>query len=104
MLYFIVNKVVNKELLAFLYLVLSNIIFDNMISKRLIKSRQKTLLQDYRCRLLDKREKLLKGIGEMEHDDFVALLEIFDKKLETISNKFVKTDSLQINSNPDCKA
>lgn len=64
-----------------------------MISEKLNKSRQKTLSQDNRGKLLDKRAELLKGIGEMEHDDFVALLEIFDKKLETISKKSNLTEN-----------
>ena len=42
---------------------------------------------NYRQKLLDKKAELLKDIGGMAHDDFVALLEILDKKLEKINEK-----------------
>lgn len=58
-----------------------------MINEKLNISRQKTLLKDYHQKLLDKKAELLKDIGEMAHDDFVALLEILDKKLEKINEK-----------------
>ncbi len=56
-----------------------------MISGKLNKSRQQTLQRDSRHKLLQKRAELLKDIGGMSHDDFVALLEIFDDKLAKIS-------------------
>ncbi len=64
-----------------------------MISNKLNISRQKTLLGDYRAKLLKKRAELLKEVGEMTHDDFVALLEIFDRKLENINEQFSKTEA-----------
>jgi len=64
-----------------------------MISDKLNISRQKTLLKDYRANLLQKRAELLKEVGEMAHDDFVALLEIFDQKLENINKQFNKAET-----------
>jgi len=58
-----------------------------MTSSKLNQTRQKTLLKHYRQMLMEKRAALLRKIGEMAHDDFVALLEIFDKKLERIKEK-----------------
>ena len=59
-----------------------------MTQDKLDTNQQKTLLKRYRDKLIEKRADLLKRIGEMTHDDFVALLEIFDKKLEKIKDKF----------------
>jgi cytoplasmic iron level regulating protein YaaA (DUF328/UPF0246 family) len=63
-----------------------------MAHNKLDSTRQKTLLKHYRDKLIQKRADLLKRIGEMAHDDFVALLEIFDKKLEKIKEKFNQTE------------
>ena len=66
----------------------SNVNFATMIRNQLSISRQKTFLEDYRAKLLTKRAELLNEVGVMGHDDFVALLEIFDLKLQNINKQF----------------
>ena len=71
----------------------STITFAAMNHNKLNISRQKMLLVDYRAKLLAKRTKLLKEVGQMAHDDFVVLLEIFDQKLENINKQFNEAEA-----------
>ena len=53
----------------------------------MIKAHQINSLQDCKHKLLSKKSRLLQGVVKLNHDDFEALLQIFDSKLKTINDQ-----------------
>ncbi len=59
--------------------------YEKQNTRKMSKSNKRNTLLEYKRRVLRKKSRLLKGVVEMNHDDFEALLQIFDLRLRSIN-------------------